>query len=133
MTEPHPARLAVFFPALLFGWLRARTGGIGASVVFHALCNLFSATLARGYAVVHRQDRVVSSIADVSTGDSLVVKVADGGFSAQVAGAGTRRARRVFPACCAAWSAWRSPWRPALRSAARPRPRMPHGRRSLFR
>ena len=32
-TVPLPTRLAVFFPALLFGWLRARTGGIGASVV----------------------------------------------------------------------------------------------------
>jgi hypothetical protein len=49
LTTPHPARLAVFFPGLLFGWLRARTGGIGAAVVFHAACNLFSATLARGY------------------------------------------------------------------------------------
>jgi membrane protease YdiL (CAAX protease family) len=49
LTIPHPARLAVFGPALLFGWLRARTGGIGASLVFHALCNLFSASLAHGY------------------------------------------------------------------------------------
>lgn len=49
LTTPHPARLAVFFPALAFGWLRARTGGIGAGTLFHALCNLFSATLARGY------------------------------------------------------------------------------------
>jgi hypothetical protein len=49
LTMPFPTRLAVFFPALLFGWLRARTGGIGASLVFHALCNLFSATLSRGY------------------------------------------------------------------------------------
>jgi hypothetical protein len=49
LTTPSPARLAVFFPALVFGWMRARTGGIGASVVFHALCNIFSATLARGY------------------------------------------------------------------------------------
>jgi membrane protease YdiL (CAAX protease family) len=39
----------VFFPALVFGWMRARTGGIGAAVLFHALCNIFSATLARGY------------------------------------------------------------------------------------
>lgn len=46
-----PARLAVFFPALLFGWLRARTGGIGAGVVFHALCNVFSEALGRGYGV----------------------------------------------------------------------------------
>lgn len=49
LTTPVPARFAVFFPALLFGWLRARTGGIGAGVLFHALCNIFSATLARGY------------------------------------------------------------------------------------
>lgn len=49
LTTPMPARLAVFFPALLFGWLRARTGGIGAGVLFHALCNMYSATLARGY------------------------------------------------------------------------------------
>jgi len=49
LTTPVPARLAVFFPALLFGWLRARTKGIGAGVLFHALCNIFSATLARGY------------------------------------------------------------------------------------
>ncbi len=46
-----PARLAVFFPALLFGWLRARTGGIGAAVAFHALCNLFSEALGRGYGI----------------------------------------------------------------------------------
>jgi membrane protease YdiL (CAAX protease family) len=50
-TIHAPARLAVFFPALLFGWLRARTGGVGASVVFHALCNLFSEALGRGYGV----------------------------------------------------------------------------------
>ena len=49
LTVPSPARLAVFFPALAFGWLRARTGGIGASFLFHALCNLFASWLARGY------------------------------------------------------------------------------------
>ncbi len=48
-TQVHPNRLAVFFPALLFGWLRARTGGIGAGVIFHALCNLFASYLARSY------------------------------------------------------------------------------------
>jgi membrane protease YdiL (CAAX protease family) len=45
LTIHDPGRLAVFFPSLLFGWLRARTGGVGASIVFHAACNLFSATL----------------------------------------------------------------------------------------
>ena len=49
--EPLPARLAVFFPALLFGWLRARTGGIGASVCLHAICNVYSQMLGRGYGV----------------------------------------------------------------------------------
>lgn len=49
VTIPHPARLAVFFPSLAFGWLRARTGGIGASVLFHAFCNLFALSLGRGY------------------------------------------------------------------------------------
>jgi membrane protease YdiL (CAAX protease family) len=48
-TEVHPNRLAVFFPALVFGWLRARTKGVGAGIVFHALCNLFAAYLARSY------------------------------------------------------------------------------------
>ncbi|NUP07342.1 MAG: CPBP family intramembrane metalloprotease [Polyangiaceae bacterium] len=50
LTITNPARLAVFFPSLLFGALRAREGGIGASVLLHAACNLLTATLARGYA-----------------------------------------------------------------------------------
>ncbi len=50
-TIHEPARLAVFFPALLFGWLRARTGGVGAGVLFHAMCNVFSEALGRGYGV----------------------------------------------------------------------------------
>ncbi len=49
LTIRHPARLAVFFPALVFGWLRARTKGVGAGVLFHALCNLFASLLGRGY------------------------------------------------------------------------------------
>jgi uncharacterized protein len=48
-TIHDPARLAVFFPSLAFGWLRARTGGVGAPVLFHAMCNLFSESLMRGY------------------------------------------------------------------------------------
>ena len=47
-TVPNPARLAVFFPSLVFGWMRVRTGGIGAGVIFHASCNLLSDGLARG-------------------------------------------------------------------------------------
>jgi CAAX protease family protein len=50
-TIAVPARLAVFFPAIVFGWLRARTGGIGASVAFHAFCNLYAQALGRGYGV----------------------------------------------------------------------------------
>lgn len=48
-TDPSPARLAVFFPALVFGLLRARTGGIGASVAFHAACNLFVLLLQKNF------------------------------------------------------------------------------------
>ena len=35
--------------ALLFGLIRARRGGIGAALVFHALCNLLSEVLTRGW------------------------------------------------------------------------------------
>ena len=49
LTDPRPDRLAVFFPALVFGWLRSRTGGIGAGVLLHAMSNVLSATLGRGY------------------------------------------------------------------------------------
>jgi hypothetical protein len=46
---PGVHRLLVFFPALLFGWLRARTGNIGASVVVHAACNLLQTVTAAMY------------------------------------------------------------------------------------
>jgi membrane protease YdiL (CAAX protease family) len=46
---PNPQRLAVFFPALLFGWMRARTGSIAAGALFHALCNLLSDVLHASY------------------------------------------------------------------------------------
>ncbi len=39
LITPRPEALATFFPGLLFGWLRERTGGIAASTGFHALCN----------------------------------------------------------------------------------------------
>ncbi|MBX3250846.1 MAG: CPBP family intramembrane metalloprotease [Myxococcales bacterium] len=48
-AEPHPARLAVFFPGLVFGWLRAWRGGVGAAIVFHGLSNVFSELLVRGW------------------------------------------------------------------------------------
>jgi len=49
VVDYNPTRLAVFFPGLLFGWLRAQRGGIGAAIVVHAACNLLSDTLIRGW------------------------------------------------------------------------------------
>lgn len=49
IVEPHPARLAVFFPALLFGWVRAWRGGIGAAMALHAMSNLYSEILSRSW------------------------------------------------------------------------------------
>jgi membrane protease YdiL (CAAX protease family) len=46
---PGVHRLLVFFPALLFGYLRARTGNIGAAVVIHATSNLLLAILVGMY------------------------------------------------------------------------------------
>jgi hypothetical protein len=34
-------RLSVFFPALLFGWMRERTGSVVGAALFHAAANLF--------------------------------------------------------------------------------------------
>ena len=49
LVEFQPSRLAVFFPALVFGWMRQRTGSLAPAAVFHALCNLFSEILHEGY------------------------------------------------------------------------------------
>ena len=46
---PHPARLAVFFPALLFGWMRSWRGGIGAAMLLHALSNVLAEILEKGW------------------------------------------------------------------------------------
>jgi membrane protease YdiL (CAAX protease family) len=51
LTITNAERLAVFFPALVFGWLRARTRGIGAPAIFHVLCNVLASTLERGYGI----------------------------------------------------------------------------------
>lgn len=48
-TEPSVEKLAVFFPGLLFGWLRARRGGIGAAIVFHAASNILAEILVTGW------------------------------------------------------------------------------------
>jgi len=45
LVDFNPQRLAVFFPALLFGWMRARTGSLAAGAAFHAFCNLLSDVL----------------------------------------------------------------------------------------
>jgi membrane protease YdiL (CAAX protease family) len=49
VVVPNPQRLAVFFPALVFGWMRARTGSIAAGACFHALCNLLADVLHTSY------------------------------------------------------------------------------------
>jgi len=41
LLEPAPFRLAVFFPALLFAFLRARTGTVVGASICHLLCNVW--------------------------------------------------------------------------------------------
>jgi membrane protease YdiL (CAAX protease family) len=43
--EYRPDRLGPFFPALVFGLLRARTGSLVAPVTYHAFCNILSDVL----------------------------------------------------------------------------------------
>jgi len=45
LGEWNPLRLGPFFPALVFAWLRVRTGGLLAPVAFHALCNIYGELL----------------------------------------------------------------------------------------
>lgn len=47
--EYNPARLGPFFPGLVFGWLRARTGALVAPVVYHAGCNVLAQALWASY------------------------------------------------------------------------------------
>ena len=49
ITVPSPHRLAVFFPSLLFGWMRRAGGGIPAAVAYHAACNLLVDVVSRLY------------------------------------------------------------------------------------
>jgi len=44
---PAPFRLAVFFPGLLFGWIRERTDSTAGSILVHALSNVLLALLTR--------------------------------------------------------------------------------------
>jgi hypothetical protein len=45
LVDFNGLRLAVFFPALVFGWMRGATGSIVAGVLFHAASNLISEVL----------------------------------------------------------------------------------------
>lgn len=47
----HPAawQLGIFFPSLVFGWLRARTNSLVAPILYHALCNIGMFVLQRSY------------------------------------------------------------------------------------
>jgi membrane protease YdiL (CAAX protease family) len=38
-------KMNVFFPGLLFGWLREKSGGIIAPTLYHGLCNVYMAAL----------------------------------------------------------------------------------------
>ena len=49
LIDFNATRLAVFFPALAFGWLRAKRGSIGASVVLHMASNVFMDFLTEGF------------------------------------------------------------------------------------
>jgi uncharacterized protein len=49
LVDFQPARLAVFFPALAFGWMRSKSGSVAPGAVFHALCNLLSEVLHEGF------------------------------------------------------------------------------------
>ena len=40
LLQPAPWRLFVFFPALLFAWLRARTGTMIGAAICHWICNV---------------------------------------------------------------------------------------------
>ncbi|HEY3352697.1 MAG TPA: CPBP family intramembrane glutamic endopeptidase [Polyangia bacterium] len=49
LIDFDPRRLAVFFPALAFGWMRTASGSIVPGAIFHALCNLLSDGLHRTF------------------------------------------------------------------------------------
>jgi exodeoxyribonuclease VII large subunit len=55
------------------------------------------ATLARGYALVERDGKVVRSVRDVKSGDALDVRVSDGAFPAEVRATSKPRRRKARP------------------------------------
>jgi uncharacterized protein len=48
-VRPAAWQLGIFFPSLVFGWMRIRTGSLLAPVLYHALCNLGMYLLQRSY------------------------------------------------------------------------------------
>ena len=42
LIQLHWWHFSIFFPSLVFGWLREKTGAITASALFHALSNVYS-------------------------------------------------------------------------------------------
>ncbi len=50
VTIPAPHRLLVFFPGLLFGWVRTRYNSVVSAAVLHACCNAALAALQALYA-----------------------------------------------------------------------------------
>lgn len=49
LVDFNPLRLAVFFPAVVFGFLAFKSGGITAGIIFHAFANQVSWTLEKGF------------------------------------------------------------------------------------
>jgi len=49
LVDPRLDKLGTFFPGLVFGWMRARTGSIAGAVAFHALCDIWAEVLRYGY------------------------------------------------------------------------------------
>lgn len=45
-----PVRLIVFFPGLLYGWLRARTGNVLVPIAYHAVSNLLMSFMLASFA-----------------------------------------------------------------------------------
>ncbi len=48
-VQQNPATAVVFFPGLVFGLIRARTGSLLGGTLFHALCNLYIEALHRSF------------------------------------------------------------------------------------
>jgi membrane protease YdiL (CAAX protease family) len=49
VVRPALWELSIFFPSLVFGWMRIRSRGVVAPILYHALCNLGMLVLQRSY------------------------------------------------------------------------------------